>query len=151
MTETFIVCPDQRRPWHAGHPHSELTDNQVNSLGLFWKNIWEVPAEHRPDHPALEEWRAAVREQSKASPEDTPVGWDEAWGIALAKMSGWKAPGPDGIEAFWWKSLKGPAGVLKEMLWEMTRGEREFPEWLVRGRTIIIPKSGCTGEPHQFR
>ncbi len=66
-------------------------------------------------------------------------------------MAGWKAPGPDGIEAYWWKSLRGLAGVLKEMLGEMHRDEKDFPEWLVRGRTTMIPKSGCKGEPHQFR
>lgn len=129
----------------------ELTEEQVTEFGEFWKGIWEVPAEHQPDHPALKEWQAKMKVQTEPTPNDEQIGREEAWGKALAKMAGWKAPGPDGIEAFWWKSLKGPARVMKEMLWQMMDGEREFPEWLVRGRTTMIPKEGCVGEPHQFR
>ena len=30
-------------------------------------------------------------------------------------------------------------------------GESELPEWLVRGRTVMLPKEGCTGRPDQYR
>ncbi len=121
-------------------PHLVLTNEQVDRFGEFWKSIWEVPAEHNLPCPG-----GMVSGGQRADPDDTPIGWEEAWEKALAKMAGWKAPGPNRIEAYWWKSLRGPAGVLKEMLGEMHRNERDFPEWLVRGRTIMIPKSGCKG------
>ncbi len=68
------------------------------------------------------------------------------------KMAGWKAPGPDGLEAFWWRTFKGPARVLKEMMWEIADGKTETPQWLVEGRTVMIPKganltSSGKGEP----
>ena len=28
---------------------------------------------------------------------------------------------------------------------------REAPPWLVKGRTVLIPKDGCQGEPDKFR
>ncbi len=110
----------------------------------------EVQGKSQPNHPALKEWRKKMRDQMQRSPDYCPLDREKAWEMALAKMAGWKAPGPDGIEAFWWKTFKGPAKVLKEMLWEMD-GKTETPQWLVKGRTVMIPKGDCKGEPHQFR
>lgn len=31
------------------------------------------------------------------------------------------------------------------------KGEEQMPAWMVRGRTVLIPKEGCTGCPEQYR
>lgn len=36
-------------------------------------------------------------------------------------------------------------------MWELADGVSEFPQWYVKGRTVLISKEGCTGEPGQFR
>ncbi len=92
-----------------------------------------------------------ARRQTKEAAEDGPLDRDEAWDRALAKMAGWKAPGPDGIEAYRWKTFRGLGRELKKMLWAMNDGEMEIPQWLVTGRTVMVPKGECKGEPHQFR
>ncbi len=120
-------------------------------METFWKDIWEVQGKCQPNHPALKEWKRKMRAQTQRSPDDCPLDREKAWEMALAKMAGWKAPGPDGIEAFWWKTFKEPAKVLKEMLWETADEQAETPQWLVEGRTVMIPKGDCKGEPHQFR
>ncbi len=70
----WCVRPDQRGPRQRERaPHLVLTNEQVDRFGEFWKSIWEVPAEHNPEHPALEEWRVAAREQTRVSPDNTPT------------------------------------------------------------------------------
>ena len=70
---------------------------------------------------------------------------------AKGKIAGWKAPGPDMIEGVWWKTFHAPTNLLRELMWAAADGAGCIPEWLVRGRTVMIPKSGCTGEPDQYR
>jgi len=41
--------------------------------------------------------------------------------------------------------------VLKGQVKRMVDGGLEVSEWLVRGRTVTIPKEGCSGRPDQFR
>ncbi len=117
-------------------------------MAKFWREIWQVEGHYQPDHPVLGEWYGKMRTQTRATPEDEPLSRDEAWDRAVAKMAGWRAPGPDGIEGFWWKTFKGPAKILK---WRALDEETEIPDWVIMGRTIMIPKDECTGEPHQFR
>ncbi len=78
---------------------------------------------------------------------------DEAWKRALTKMAGWKAPGPDGIEAYWWRTFGGMGEALKEMWWQMLDGEREIPEWLIRGRTVkrAVQESRTNSGKHLVR
>ena len=38
-----------------------------------------------------------------------------------------------------------------EIVWAVTKSKEEIPEWLVHGRTVLIPKEGCEGKPEQFR
>ena len=35
--------------------------------------------------------------------------------------------------------------------WKVADGESDCPGWLIHGRTVMIPKEGCVGEPEQFR
>jgi hypothetical protein len=66
-------------------------------------------------------------------------------------ISGWKAPGRDGLYAFWWKKFPGAASRIWEIAKEVLAGNRVMPEWFVWGRTVLIPKPGCTGSQDQYR
>ncbi len=129
----------------------KLSDDQFGKLIEFWKGVWEVQGECKPGHPALKEWRKQTRRQTREAAEEESLDREEAWERALKKMAGWKAPVPDGIEAYWWKAFRGLGLELKEMFWRMSDGEAEIPQWLVTGRTVMVPKGECMGEPHQFR
>ncbi len=37
------------------------------------------------------------------------------------------------------------------MLLEILLGVKESPNWLVQGRTVLIPKPGCNGEVSKYR
>ena len=76
---------------------------------------------------------------------------ETAWGLSVRKARGWKAPGPDFIFAYWWKALRGMAGLLRNHLWKIMDGDEEMPRWFAKGRTVLLPKDGCEGRPEQFR
>ena len=75
---------------------------------------------------------------------------DDAWETATKKTKNWTAPGPDCLHGYWWKVFGRMRTRLKELMWEVMDGA-EVSEWMVKGRTILIPKPGCTGEPEQYR
>lgn len=89
-----------------------------------------------------------MRDQTKPEQGDEPPDRERAWTLALKKLTNWTAPGQDG---FWLKSFSKVASLLKEMFWEILDEEREAPEWLIRSRTVLLPKDGCNGEPDKFR
>ena len=75
------------------------------------------------------------------------------WGIMTRKLNSWKAPGRDGICGFWWKYFHQAAECLRRAIWAMLRAGGiidSIPEWLVKGRTVLIPKEGCQGRPEQY-
>ena len=55
-----------------------------------------------------------------------------------------ESPGPDGIQEFWLTRLRA---LLRAVL----EGTLEVPQWMVSGRTVMIPKEDCKGESGQFR
>ena len=60
---------------------------------------------------------------------------DHALAIALGKQARWKAPGPDGIHAYWLRRLPAVSGKISQLCWRMIdeRGE-ELLGWLVAGQ-----------------
>ena len=135
-----------------GAEQAVLSDSQVEELGTFWKGLWETEGQYSPTHPALLEWKKEVRAQAEATPEDgDPLDRDVAWARALKKQAGWKAPGPDCISAYWLRAFPSIVTFLKAAMWKVMDGASELPEWVVRGRTVMLPKEGCTGKPDQYR
>ncbi len=61
----------------------------------------------------------------------------------------WKVPGPDRLCAYWLKAFPDVSNLLR--VWELIDGERAITDWLVRGRTVMLPKEGCEGKPHRYR
>ena len=63
---------------------------------------------------------------------------------------------PDGrlrdltVPAFWLKAFP-QATILRDKMWEVVDGDREIPEWLVCGETVLLPKENCEGRPDQYR
>ena len=100
-----------------------------------------------PEHPALESWRQKLREERKGDrlTDDLPMERDSRWCLAVKGMASWKAPGPDKIHWFWLKAFPEMNSLLKQKMWCIMDGEEEVPKWMVRGRTVLIPKEGFSG------
>ena len=60
-------------------------------------------------------------------------------------------PGPDGIHGFWWKVLPGARSLLKDLIGKVINETMPVPQWLVTGRTVLIPKCKPAGRPDQYR
>jgi hypothetical protein len=107
----------------------------------FWGGIWSEPGRHVKEAEWLrrvKRWLAGVDKQEdvRVTTEDVAAG--------VRRMSNWKAPGPDGVRGFWFKKFsclhqamaKGLQGCLDE---------GNVPEWMVKGRTVLIQKDPAKG------
>jgi hypothetical protein len=64
-------------------------------------------------------------------------------------MTKWTAPGPDGIQGYWYKVFPKTISVLKGLVWKIADGCRRIPGWM---GALIIPKDGNSAEePYKFR
>jgi len=60
------------------------------------------------------------------------------------KMASWKAPGPDGVQGFWFKRL----GSLHKRISKHLQNcliESKVPDWMVKGKTVLIMKDPTKG------
>ena len=64
--------------------------------------------------------------------------------MQIKKIPNWKAPGPDGVHGYWFKSIKAVRPVLAALLNEAIH-TGNVPEWLTRGKTVIIVKDNVKG------
>jgi hypothetical protein len=62
----------------------------------------------------------------------------------VRKMSNWKAPGPDGVRGFWFKKFSSLHPTLTSCL-QACLDQGEVPEWMVKGRTVLIQKDSAKG------
>jgi len=71
-------------------------------------------------------------------------------GIGTAAMQSWKASGPDGVQGYWMKVFPGMSTEIGKAMWKTIKHPQKIEQWLVAGRTVLIPKEGCKGKPHQY-
>ena len=55
----------------------------------------------------------------------------------IKKIPNWKAPGPDGVQGYWFKYIKAVRPVLAALLNEALQSGN-VPEWLTSGNTVLI-------------
>uniref|UniRef100_A0A915AZ71 Reverse transcriptase domain-containing protein n=1 Tax=Parascaris univalens TaxID=6257 RepID=A0A915AZ71_PARUN len=99
----------------------------------------------------LELWR---KRQKAVYPEDALVPKSELGNLyqeALKKARPFKAAGPDGIYAFWWKNLPTAGKLLEEIIVEWLYNGKVSSKWLMKGRTVLIPKKGDLRLPQNYR
>ena len=64
----------------------------------------------------------------------------EQLGANVKETGELEEPGPDGITSFWLIAFRRPVVILRGLLFGMMEGPDRMPDWLVRGRTVLIPK-----------
>ncbi len=122
-----------------------LSSRQFDETSEFWRRLWETESHHVPTHPEIASWKREVRKRAMGEAGNQSPDRERAWVRVWRKMKGWKAPGPDGITGFWWKAFPMAAECLKELLWQVLDREAEVPVWLVKGRTVLLPKTAEWG------
>ena len=120
----------------------------ITDVENFWGNIWEIKKTHNSGAewiPNLQNLNMEVEIQtwSDITPEETIR--------AINKTSNWKAAGCDGIANFWMKTLTSLHEDLALSFNEILKSPDSCPKWLTEGITYLIPKSGETSNPKNYR
>ena len=69
----------------------------------------------------------------------------------LSKSMNWKSPGVDGLSNFWLKNMQCCFPLLAKTMTAFVEEPELLPEWVVRGRTTLLPKSSKTADESQYR
>ena len=69
----------------------------------------------------------------------------------LSGAMNWKAPGHDKIPNFWLKSLPSIHACVAQTLNQCVEHTNEMPDWIVKGKTTLLPKSDKTTDASQYR
>ena len=121
------------------HENSETPDKAASKE--FWENIWSVKAGHREDAGWLKDIKEGMTNIRKQ--QDVTISLDDVKG-GIRKMKNWKAPGPDWVRGFWFKKFPSLHENLTEALKDCLESG-ETPEWMVKGRTVLIQKDPVKG------
>ena len=122
----------------------------LKAVRQFWKRIVGIRKAFKSDDGDLQDWASQLRERQVELEALQGVSWEDFEAV-LRKAKPWKAPGPDGIHAFWWKSFKSAAKALYGLTSSHLSSGEVLPKWLVTGRVVLIHKSGSQEDPANFR
>lgn len=117
----------------------------------YWK---EIIGERRSVSPeeneVLQEWSNLTHTRNSAEPVPKEEIEAECWG-AIEKMRPWKACGPDGIHAGWWKLLPAAKCLLVSLVVDSIQTGRIPLSWIARGYTVLLYKKGDPAQPENYR
>ncbi len=124
----------------------------MKSVIDFWKPIIGTCSSSDPDRvPILKQWRD---EQDAKYPNDLTVEREEIrtmYESSITKIHPWKATGPDGLHAYWWKTLPTARRELCKIVTEWLTTGKVHTKWVCRGRTVLIPKKGDKSDASNYR
>ena len=107
----------------------------------FWSGIWSHPVSHNAEAPWISEVKQTLNPTSQQ--EDISIGVNDVR-LGIRGMTNWRAPGPDGIQGFWFKKFS----CLHERIAEGLQGCIEngaVPAWMTVGRTSLFMKDPAKG------
>lgn len=142
---------DARYSYRGGSPRvgkgSKSNEIPLDETVAYWKSIFGRPKPFQPT-PAYRAFQKAARRLPAGGPMDPDlVGVSlSSWDSTIRKVSPWKAPGPDGLFAWWWKSSVVCQAALRRFILS-----GKLNKWWTTGRTILIPKTDSPAKPSDFR
>lgn len=129
-------------------------DNQPNMNAVldFWKAVIGKPKFLDVSQvEELQTWRecqkAAYSSNVGFSKSELGMIYEEEW----RRSRPFKAAGPDGIHAYWWKHLPSAGKLLGNIIVDWLVTGKVSCRWLMRGRTVLIPKKGDLRLPQNYR
>ena len=108
----------------------------------FWSNIWSKEFEHDGEVEWLGKVKKEIGGKMKAM-EEVEIGLEDVV-KRIRGMSNWKAPGPDGVQGYWFKAFSCLHKPIVRAL-QMALLEGNVPEWMVTGKTALIQKDPAKG------
>ena len=93
------------------------------------------------EHNRDSEWLKKVKEKLRDTPKQENVIFTvKELKLAIARMSNWKAAGPDHVQGLWFKKATSLPPKLKQYLQECVNAG-QVPTWMTEGRTVLIMKN----------
>ena len=118
-------------------------------LRFHWgRKIWGNADKYKGRPSWLDEVEKTYRNVSQQ--EWTPLIKNDI-STQLAKAMNWKAPGHDCLPNFWLKSIATTHHYLAKAMNNCIEFPEQMPEWLVKGKTTLLPKSDKTSDASQYR
>jgi transposase-like protein len=70
---------------------------------------------------------------------------------AIKRTNNWKVAGADHIQNYWYKQLSAAHDTPKRNFNDIIQDPNKIPEFMTKGKTILIPKDENTEDPSKFR
>ena len=126
----------------SGKTRKENASPDAEEAKKFWSGIWSKGYQHNTEAMWLEEvkaeWEGKVNQMVNVeiSLEDVVR--------RIKGMANWKAPGPDGVQGYWFKAFDCLHKPIVMAL-QSSVVEGDVPEWMVTGKTVLIQKDPAKG------
>ena len=126
------------------HEKDQRCFENINEVDAYWRELWETEANENLDA----DWIKKVEESmgAKVSEEEiarrVEVSTDEVR-QAIGKKKNWSGAGRDQIRNFWWKKLTILHQHIAKSFENTINEDRDLElDWMVMGKTDLIPKEG---------
>lgn len=144
-TPSMKVLVEERDDSHGERP-------TMRSVLKYWRPIIGKRAPADPEKvEVLRKWREEQLNSYTANLRLDEAELLSEYGSEVRRVRPWKACGPDGIHAFWWKSIPVARKLLGKLVAKWLLTGKVTTGWLCRGRTILIPKKGDLRHPENYR
>ena len=129
----------------------EITVNEKptqEEITGFWSGIWGEPKNFNQEAPWL---RTLETEYCQDTTEKKYEISAEVFDKILRNMKNDGAPGTDLIRCYWIKKLSSTHNALVGEFKKVYERKEVLPQWLVTGRTILLPKNTETENAKNYR
>ena len=122
-----------------------MSEPPRSSTSKFWKDIWEKETTHN----TTAHWLKRLKEshQHTVAQQGLTISKEDIK-CRVQRMKNWATSGHDMIQAFWLKKLTSlHTRMAKQMECLIEQGDH--PEWLTKGRTVLLMKRSKAGADSQ--
>ena len=124
------------------------TTSSKTDIETFWSSIWTKSSTHNENAT----WLKTLEENycKNVTPKDYQINI-KTFKEILTSMKNNGAPGPDKINAYAIKKLPSTHKFLVNAFVDAFDNNKPLPNWLVKGKTILLPKNQETGITKNYR
>ena len=98
----------------------------------------------------MKEMKEEIKNEVKIS-HPKPKCSVQRWREIIIKKKNWSSPGIDGIQNYWIKKVTALWEAEVNEINKYLNNEKEIPDWLGRGRTVLIPNSNDLTKTDKYR
>ena len=135
------------REWRNKKISIKTTPSKTD-IETFWSSIWTKSSTHNENAT----WLKTLEENycKNVTPKDYQINI-KTFKEILTSMKNNGAPGPDKINAYVVKKLPSTHTFLVNAFVDAFENNNPLPDWLVKGKTIFLPKIQETGIAKNYR